>query len=149
MPGNFETEVEDLMRAFRERRAKVGEQQRQIAELRATATTPRQTVKVTVDVHGAITALEFPTGAYKRMTPTELAEAITSTAAEAKTKAMETLHSAVLPELPGLPPGLSYTDLVEGKADLSAALPTEPAMPDQVREYAETGRVPGGSEPAG
>ena len=146
MTGNFDSEVEDLMRAFRERRAQAGERQRQIAELRATATTPRQTVKVTVDVHGAITALEFPTGAYKRMTPTELAEAITSTVAEAKAKALESLNTVVLPELPA---GLNYVDLIQGKADFATALPAEPTMPDLVRDYVETGRVPERAEADG
>jgi DNA-binding protein YbaB len=144
MADRFETEVEELMRAFRERRAEAGNRQRQIVELRATATTPRQTVKVTVDVHGAITALEFPTSAYKRMTPKELADAITSTAAEAKTKALESLHTTVLPELPA---GLNYADLIQGKADLATALPAEPSMPDQVRDYVATGRVPERAEP--
>jgi YbaB/EbfC DNA-binding family len=139
MTDLFDYKIEDLMREFRERRAKAGDLQRQITELRASATTPRQTVKVTVDVHGAITALEFPTGAYKRMTPTELAEAITSTAAEAKTKVLDSLHTVVLPELPA---GLNYVDLIQGKADFATALPQEPSMPDAVRDYAETGRVP-------
>jgi DNA-binding protein YbaB len=136
--GGYAADLEELMAQYRERRARAGELQREIAAITGTATAQRQTVKATVNVQGEITALEFPTGAYKRMTPVELAEAITSTVAAAKAKALESMKSVLLPEMPG---GLNFMDLIQGKADVVAALPAEPPMLDEVRRYIETGRA--------
>jgi DNA-binding protein YbaB len=136
----MEDEVERLMREFRERRARAGQLQRQIAAISGTATAKRQAVKVTVGVQGNITALEFPTGAYKRMPPAELSEAILATAAAARQKALDNLSTLMVPLLPN---GLNYLDLIQGKADTPSALPAEPPMSDEVRAYIATGRVPG------
>ena len=73
---DFEAAAEQALARYRELRRDARNIQERMREISGTAVSKRQTVKVTVDVHGAITALEFPTGAYKRMTPTELAEAI-------------------------------------------------------------------------
>ena len=135
--SGYADDIEELMTRYRDRRARAGELQRQIAEITGNAVAQRQTVKVTVNVQGEITALEFPTGAYKRMTPVELAETITATAREAKAKALENLKTLMLPELPN---GLNFMDLIQGKADLATALPEEPPMLDEVREYIRTGR---------
>jgi DNA-binding protein YbaB len=135
--SGYADDIEELMTRYRERRARAGELQRQIAEITGNAVAQRQTVKVTVNVQGEITALEFPTGAYKRMTPIELAETITATAREAKAKALENLKTLMLPELPN---GLNFMDLIQGKADLATALPEEPPLLDEVREYIRTGR---------
>lgn len=136
----FDSELEALMAQYRKRRARTAELQRQIREISGTAVTARQTVKVKVDAQGGLLSIEFPTGAYKRMAPNELAEAIQGAVAEAKAKALEALGELMTPELPR---GLNFVDLVQGQVDLTKALPDEPPMPDAVREYIDTGRVPG------
>ena len=136
--GGYSAEIEELLAKYRERRSKAGELQRQITAVTGTATAQRQTVKITVNVQGEITALEFPTGAYKRMAPAELAEVITSTQQAAKAKALESMKSMLLPEMPN---GLNFMDLMQGKADLAAAIPVEPPMLDEVRDYINTGRA--------
>lgn len=138
----FEQELEGIMEEFRKRRAHTAELQRNIREISATGTTPRQTVKVTVGAQGDLTGIDFPNGAYKRMTPIELSEAVMSAAAEAKTKARNALRELMQPELPA---GLDFDDLVEGKADMSKALSEDRLMPDAVRDYIQTGHVPGGA----
>ena len=136
----FDSELEALMTEYRKRRARTAELQRQIREISGTAVTPRQTVKVKVDAQGGLLSIEFPTGAYKRMAPNELAEAIQGAVAEAKGKAMEALGELMQPELPA---GINFADLVQGRADMAKALPDEPQMPDSVREYIDAGRMPG------
>jgi DNA-binding protein YbaB len=136
--GGYAADLEELMAQYRERRSRAGELQRQIAAVTGTATAQRQTVKVTVNVQGEITALEFPTGAYKRMTPVELAEVITSTIQAARAKALESMKSMLMPEMPA---GMNFMDLMQGKADVAAAVPAEPPMLDEVREYINTGRA--------
>lgn len=135
----FDGEIEVLMEEYRKRRARTAELQRQIREISATGSTPRQTVKVKVGAQGELQSIEFPTGAYKRMAPNELAEAIMAAAAEARAKATDALRELMQPVLPR---GIDFDDLVQGKADLTKALPSDPAMPDAVRDYIGTGRVP-------
>lgn len=141
---DFEAAAEQALARYRELRRDARNIQERMREISGTAVSKRQTVKVTVDVHGAITALEFPTGAYKRMTPAELAEAIKATAQEAKAKALEDLNALMEPKLNT---GLSFKELIQGKADLVAGLPEEPAMPDDVADYLRRGRP--GSTPVG
>ena len=105
----FDSELEALMAEYRKRRARTAELQRQIREISGTAVTPRQTVKVKVDAQGGLLALEFPTGAYKRMAPNELAEAVMGAVAEAKGKALEALGELMQPELPK---GMNFADLL-------------------------------------
>jgi DNA-binding protein YbaB len=129
---NFEDAAENALLRYRELRKGVMETQRQIQEISGTAVSKRQTVKVTVNVQGEIIAIEFPTGAYKRMTPIELAETIKSTAQEAKEKALEDFNALMDPKISI---GLSFKELMQGKADLLAGLPEEPVMTDEVADY--------------
>jgi DNA-binding protein YbaB len=136
---DFEGAAEKALARYRELRRDAINVKRQIAEISATAVSKRQTVKVTVNVHGEISSIEFPTGAYKRMTPTELAEAIKSTVQEAKAKALEELNDIMEPKLQT---GLSFKELIQGKGDLAMGLPEEPAMSDAVADYLRRG-LPG------
>ena len=135
----FDGEVEALMEAYQRRRARTAELQQKIREISATAANPRQTIKVTVGAQGDLVGIEFPTDAYKRMAPKELVEAIMAVAADAKTQAQSALRELMQPELPA---GLDFDDLVQGKADLSKALSEGASVPEAVRDYVATGRVP-------
>src|SRR5258708_38379600 len=110
---DFEAAAEEALARYRERRLEAMGLQRRMLELSGTAVSKRQSVKITVNVHGEITAIEFPTGAYKRMTPTELAEVVKATAQEAKAKAVDELRTLMQPKMP---PGVDYIDLIQGKA---------------------------------
>jgi DNA-binding protein YbaB len=134
---DFEAAAEQALARYRELRLEAMNTKRQMEAISTTAVSKRQTVKITVNVHGEITALEFPTGAYKRMTPTELADVIKTTAQEAKVLALEELNALMEPKTTS---GMSFKDLVQGKADLTAGLPEEPQMPDDVADYLRRGR---------
>jgi DNA-binding protein YbaB len=140
MTRSYEQEIEELLAQYRERRTHAGELQQKMRELTATAVSPRQTVKVSVGAQGDLVSIEFPTGAYKRMAPNELAEAILTTVREAKGKATEALTQLMMPEMPA---GLNFLDLIQGKADLATAMAAEPPILDEVRDYVHSGRVPG------
>ena len=132
----FEAQIETLMAEYRRRVAEAGERQRQILATTGTATARRQSVKATVNVQGDITALEFPTGAYRRMAPAELAEAITSTVRAAKAEALASVRNSVMPEMPK---GVDFTGLIDGTVDLTEVLSQEPPILDEVRAYVDTG----------
>jgi DNA-binding protein YbaB len=140
----YEGQVEDLMAQYQQRLAGIGELQRKMKAISGTAASARQSVKVTVDVNGEITALEFPTGAYKRLPPTELSAEILATARDAKAKAKEQLDALMAGELPAdrrLSDLTKVADIVKGKADPAEMFSAEPSMPDAIRAYIETGRT--------
>src|SRR5258707_14622474 len=114
--NTFNEELDQLLEEYRKRRAEASERQRKIQEISATAAAPRQAVKVTVGAQGEITGLEFPTSAYKRMAPNELAEAILGAAREAKAKALDAYKELMTPIMPA---GLNFLDLIQGKADFA------------------------------
>jgi hypothetical protein len=133
----YDRQIEELTAEYRRRRAQAGELRRKIGEISGCATAPREVVKVTVGAQGEVRAVEFPTGAYKRMAPAELAGTLMATIGEARDKALAAVGELMTPELPR---GLNIVDLLQGKADLPGALPAEPAIPDAVREYVDHGR---------
>jgi DNA-binding protein YbaB len=131
--------VDQLLEEYRSRLASIGDFQRQIKEISAAVTSKGQRVKVTVGAQGDLVAIEFPTSAYKRMAPAELAEVIVSTAEEAKAKALEAVRALTAPLSSAT---VDWAEMIKGNADLSQALPADPPLPDAVREYIDTGRIP-------
>ena len=131
--SNYQQMIDELTAEFHERRAKTAELHRKMKEITATATASRSTVKVSVGAQGEIRGIEFPTGAYKRMTPTELSTALLETIAEAKQKALTMLRELIEPEMPEGSSGL--LDVVTGKRELPDALPDGPVIPDFIRQY--------------
>jgi DNA-binding protein YbaB len=140
--SGYADRVAELMVRYREQRAEAGELRRRLTEVTGTAASPRQSVRVTVNFRGEVLSLEFPTSAYKSMPPAELADTITTTIREAKEKALEAIRE--LP-LPSSALGLDIAGMMEGKTDI-AGLPEDIPMPDIVRDYLATGRIPSASE---
>ncbi|MCG6495632.1 YbaB/EbfC family nucleoid-associated protein [Kitasatospora sp. A2-31] len=132
MSSPYDEQIEDLLAQYERQRAEAAETRRRIAETTATAADPRQAVKVTVGAQGELTAVEFPTGAYRRMAPKELADLLVTTVARARAEAQEAAAAVVTGQLP---PGVTLGDLLQGRIDPTVVLPDEPAMPDAVREY--------------
>ncbi|WP_354637682.1 YbaB/EbfC family nucleoid-associated protein [Kitasatospora camelliae] len=139
MSTPYDQRIDELMEEYRSRRAAAGDLQRRLREISATATAPRQTVKVTVGAQGELTAVEFPTGAYRRLAPAELAEAVLTAAREARQQALGLAGEAIAAHLP---PEVQASDFLQGTADLTALLPEEPPVLDAVRAYVEQGRRP-------
>jgi hypothetical protein len=123
--------VAKLFAEYERERSSLGELQERMRALRASATSPRREVTVTVGQSGVLTDLRFPTGAYKRMPPAELRAVILRTFLEAKdsvqAKAAEILA-------PIVPEGIDPAKLARGDADVDMFLPEEgPRMTSEVR----------------
>jgi DNA-binding protein YbaB len=80
-------------------------------------------VKVTVGPRGNVTGLEISPRAYQKLSPSLLAEEILRLIGEASAQASERAGAVMAPLLP---PGVSYVDLMDGRAE-----PPLPA-PDQL-----------------
>jgi DNA-binding protein YbaB len=127
----YEQQVQELTAAYEAQRAKTTELRRKITETTGTATAPRKSIKVTVSARGDVTAIEFPTEAYKRMPPKELSEALLATIGKAKSAALKSVKDTMAAELPK---GLDYIEMLKGNADAAITAPTEADMPDFVRQ---------------
>ncbi|MFI5887530.1 YbaB/EbfC family nucleoid-associated protein [Streptomyces sp. NPDC051554] len=136
MPGPYDLQIEDLLDQYRRQRKEAAATRRRINETTSTVTAPRQTVKITVGAQGEVTAIEFPTGAYRRMAPKELADVLLTTLQQARTEALEGVAGVLAEQLP---PGVTVPDLLQGRVDPGAVLPEDPAMPDSVRDYVDHG----------
>ena len=140
MSTPYDQGIDDLMALYRKQREEAAETRRRINEVTGTGVAPRQSVKISVSANGDITAIDFPTGAYRRMPPKELSEALMTAFAQAREKALEQV--AELTSL-GLPPGVGVGDLLQGKADPTVLLSEDPTMPDSVRHYIDHGSADG------
>jgi DNA-binding protein YbaB len=129
---DYDQMIEELTAEYQRRRARTGELRQQIAGITATATAPRNTVKVTVGAQGDVRDIEFPAGAYKRMAPAELTSALLETIAEAKEKAQEKLKELMAGETSN---ASRLVDIVTGKAEMPNMQSADPPMPDTVRDY--------------
>lgn len=136
MPSPYDQQIEDLLEQYRRQREEAAETRRRINATTSTATAPRQTVKVTVGAQGEVTAIEFPTGAYRRMAPKELADVLLATVRQARSEALDGVAGVLAGELP---PGVTVADLLQGRVDPAALLPEDPAMPDSVGDYVDHG----------
>jgi DNA-binding protein YbaB len=136
MSSPYDQQIEDLLTEYRTARERAVDTHRRISEIEATATAPRRSVKVTVGAQGQVTALEFPTSAYRTMAPNELSKVIVSTLEKARAKALEQVMETALGPLPG---GLTPAALARGDIDPRALIPEDVQMPDAVRAYIERG----------
>lgn len=136
MATPFDYEIEELLGQYRKQREEIADMQRQLAETTATVTAPKQVVKVTVGAQGEVSAIEFPTSAFRRMPPKELADTLLTTIQQARAKALEKTAELVSARLPA---GVAMADLLQGKANPMDLLPEDPTMPDSVRDYVDHG----------
>lgn len=119
MSSPHSDQIEELRTEFRRQFAELQDTQRRLGELSCTVTAPRQVVSVTVGHGGVVKDVKFPTGAYKRMAPTELAAALLKTITDAQQQIAGQAAEVIAPTLP---PGLDARKLFSGDIDLQSVL---------------------------
>ncbi|MBB4687600.1 YbaB/EbfC family nucleoid-associated protein [Amycolatopsis jiangsuensis] len=117
MSSQYEKMLEDAMGAYQRQREHFDETRNEVDTATSSATSARREVTATVGRTGELTELSFPTGAYKRMAPAELASVIVQTVAAAREKSVAAAAELMAPMLP---PGISAEDLMSGKVDVNA-----------------------------
>jgi DNA-binding protein YbaB len=118
-------QLEQALAGYTEQLVNLREMQGRLGEISCSVTSARQVVSVTVGFQGRVSDVKFPTGAYKRMAPAELAAVVLSTINEAHVRAQVASAEVIAPTMPA---GVNALDVVEGKADLQAMLPAEPGV---------------------
>jgi DNA-binding protein YbaB len=142
MSVDYHQLIEELTQEYDKARERTGELRRKVGELTVTVTAPRETVKVTVGAQGDVRAIEFPTGAYKRMAPTELSAALMSALTEAKEKAQVQLGELMAPSMPA---GVNFLGIVSGQAEMPALDSAQAGLPRVVMEYLTDGTAAPGA----
>lgn len=142
--SGYEQEIDELLADYRKKREEANQMRRRINETTATATAPRRVVKVTVSARGEVTEIDFPTGAFRRLTPKELGSILTATIADARAQALAALDEMAFGVLPM---GASASALLMGTAEFGGdLLPPEPEPVDAVADYLKQGGRPGGGD---
>ncbi|MEU7041788.1 YbaB/EbfC family nucleoid-associated protein [Streptomyces varsoviensis] len=139
MSTPYDQQIEDLLAEYRDAREQAVDTRRQINEIQATATAPRQVVKATVGAQGQVLALDFPTGAYRNMAPKDLSRVIRATLDQARAKALSQVMEVAVERLPE---GMTPVDMVRGNFDPRDVMPKDIQLPDAVKEYVEHGFGP-------
>src|SRR5512139_1934649 len=112
-------QMEQAMARLRATQDALGGVQRELAETTTSSTAHNRSVTVTVDGHGEITTIAFPTGAYRSMAPAELGELLVETIREARQAASQTAVSLFTPLMP---PGTKLGELLNGDLDLDGMI---------------------------
>jgi len=131
--ADHRAQVDDLIAGYRRSREQLGAVQRQLADVRQTATSEDGLVTVTVSASGTLVDLAIADNAYRSLHPVDLAAVIVRVTAEATAKVAKAACEVLAPVLP------SDTDpaaLLRGTADLSVKeLTPVPALePDETFE---------------
>lgn len=123
MSSSLQDQLEQTLAEYRQRRADLKDMQAKMAEMSSTASAPRNVVTATVDTHGQITGITFPTNAYKNMAPAELATVVCDTVRKAQVMAREQLVELMEPMMPA---GMSMRGKEPGKLDIDRLFPENP-----------------------
>lgn len=127
MVADHRAQVEDLIAGYRRSREQLGAVQRQLADVRETATSDDGLVTVTVSASGTLVDLAIADNAYRSLHPADLAAVIVRVTAQATARVTRAACEVLAPVLP------TDTDpaaLLRGTADLSMAELTPVPVPE-------------------
>ncbi|GIM86010.1 YbaB/EbfC family nucleoid-associated protein [Salinispora arenicola] len=128
METPYDAELDQLRARYSAQRAALGEMQRSLAQISATAVGAQRCVQVTVDAQGQLTELSFPTEAYRQMAPQELAAMVFAVVTQAQAEAGD----AVRQVMAGYRSDNGFLDVTSGRDDWSRLLPEDLPGLDEV-----------------
>ena len=115
--------LDDVLAEYERMRRNAADTQRRVQAMRGTASTSDGTVRVTVDARGKPVAFDIEPRAYRRYSPSQLATELLRLVDEAAAQVTAEMADAMAPFLPA---GVSYADLLSGKADPASLSPGAP-----------------------
>lgn len=137
MSNPLQDRIEQAFAEFEHSQAALTAIQDELAANSTTVASKNRAVQVTVDGHGDVTEIKFPTKAYRTMAPAELGSLLVETLGEARREAVESATNLVRTTLPDSGPLLAAfggsTDFDAVLEDLTTQLAGplwQPARPD-------------------
>jgi hypothetical protein len=114
---------EELLGEYERLRRDAAEAGRRTRAARGTAKSTDSSIEVTVDAQGKLAGLTLDAKAYRRFSPSQLADQIMTLAGRAVDDVTGQLAEVMAPFLPR---GVNYADLVSGAADPADLTPEQP-----------------------
>src|SRR5262249_15714654 len=115
--------MEELLGEYEQLRRNMSAARDRMRAMSGSASTTDGTVKVRVDSNARLTGLEIDPKAYRRFSPSQLAEEIQRLYREATNDVTARVGDVMAPFLPD---GVSYDKLLTGEADVSTWTPVQP-----------------------
>src|ERR671924_397776 len=104
MSNPLQDKIDQALADFERSREAITAIQDELADSTTTVTAKNRAVQITVDGHGEVTEITFPTKAYRRMAPAELGSLLVETLSEAREEAVERATNLVRTSLPNSAP---------------------------------------------
>lgn len=118
--------MEQLLGEYDSVRANLARLRSRLAEVEGSARSADGTIELTVGPQGALRNLRIDPRAYRKLSPTELADEIVRLSGEAAGDARRRLADVMAPFLP---PGVAYDQVADGTADPADWAPRQPLTP--------------------
>lgn len=115
MTSPMQNRLEQAMADLERHKTAVADFRTSLAEATTTIAPKNRSITVTVDGHGELTEVRFPSSSYRSMAPAELGRLIVDTVAEARTEA-RSKTMAVFQQV--LPEGMPVVDMLRRPVDL-------------------------------
>ncbi|GIH18848.1 YbaB/EbfC family nucleoid-associated protein [Rugosimonospora africana] len=124
--------MEQLLGDYEQLRRNMSAARERMRAMSGRAATTDGTVKVQVDSNARLTGLEIDPKAYRRFSPSQLAEEIRRLYGEATRDVTSRVGDVMAPFLPD---GISYDKLLTGEADVSTWSPERPLTDETYDEW--------------
>ncbi len=132
--GELWAQLDRLMTQYEKTTKHLSSVQEKVPTLRGEASSADGLVTVTVGARGNVVGLTISPRAFRRLSPTELAEMIVATAEQAGRAATSQMQELVAPFLPK---DVKLEDLMSGNADFSQFAPKEPLTAENFDQWWE------------
>ncbi|WP_436535571.1 YbaB/EbfC family nucleoid-associated protein [Actinoplanes sp. HUAS TT8] len=124
--------LETMFEEYQRQRLSLTELHQRVQAIRATASSPRREIDVTVNHGGSVTDITFQGTAYRKLAPKDLSALILKTIDDAKAKAVTEAAELLAPMMP---PGMNARELLAGSLGLDRMVPADgPRLPQIVNE---------------
>ncbi|MDT5024550.1 MAG: hypothetical protein QOE61_976 [Micromonosporaceae bacterium] len=130
MRPEWQAHIDELLQQYRQVRDNLGQMQREMTELTATAESPGGAVRATVDYRGNLTKLEINPRAHRSLDSATLADQIVETTKKAAQQVQERVREVVSPNVPDVA-GLSG---IGGDFDFTKLFPEDPKDLSPIRQ---------------
>ncbi|MCW2897936.1 MAG: hypothetical protein JWO67_201 [Streptosporangiaceae bacterium] len=131
MRPEWQAHIDELLEEYNRKREDLKALQEKMASVETTVTAVEGMITVTVGPQGRLTGLEFNPRVYRRLSASELAEAVLGAVQEATAQVGDQMRAAMEPLLPET---ASYDKVAGAGFDLSKLVPERPNDLDSLKE---------------
>lgn len=132
MRPEWQAHIDELLDEYRRKRADLKKLQEMMESAEATVTAADDMITVRVGPQGRLLGLEFDPRVYRKLSPSELADAILVAVQEAAAQVGDQIRAAMESQMPE---STSYENVAGQRLDLSKLLPEHPEDFQALKEH--------------